>query len=194
MASSIVSSLPRFGFSSNIADVGGSADKMQSYGIGVGMQFAIGLVLAILTFLVGCCFCCCRCCCNWCGGREPDEGGYSKCQRWGTFVVMALFALGVAAFAVIGYLNNNQVSAAITGDAGVIQSLTDLIGNTIFFLIGTPTSVPQPSAGVSMPATQGLTGILLTIVTSITSSLGTVQAKLADTGIIFVRVPTCQLI
>jgi hypothetical protein len=88
--------LPRFGYVSNLGAVVKDNSQAVSYGIGIAIQFAYGLVLAILTVLVGCCFCWCRCCCNWCGGREPIDGGYTKCQRWGTFTIMLVFALVVA--------------------------------------------------------------------------------------------------
>jgi hypothetical protein len=91
---SLLKALPRWGFPSKLGEV---LDKgsYANYGIGVGIQAAYGIVLAILTFFVGCCFCCCRCCCNWCGGREPEPEGYTKCQRWGVFVLMFLFAIAV---------------------------------------------------------------------------------------------------
>jgi hypothetical protein len=96
IGATILKNMPRFGFAASLsAVVGGSSSDQVGYGIGIAIQFAYGLVLAVLTLLVGCCFCWCRCCCNWCGAREPLEGGYTKCQRWGTWLIMLVFALGV---------------------------------------------------------------------------------------------------
>ncbi len=94
-AADLRAALPRWGYSADIGDLAGPSDKIQSYGIGVAIQLGYGVALAILTVLVGCLFCCCRCCCNYCGGREPEVLGYTKCQRWGTLTVMFLFSAAV---------------------------------------------------------------------------------------------------
>ncbi len=95
LAADFRAALPRWGYSSDMGDLAGPSSKMQSYGIGVAIQAAYGVGLAILTLLVGCFFCLCRCCCNYCGGREPEELGYTKCQRWGTLAVMFVFSAAV---------------------------------------------------------------------------------------------------
>ncbi len=134
VAAEFRSKLPRWGFPSDISVVAGGGKQAADYGIGVGIQFGYGIVLAILTVLVGCCFCICRCCCNWCGGREPEEFGYTKCQRWGTLAVMTVFALAVTAFSALGWFNNQQVTEVIVGKTGVMQAGIDLMGNTIFLM------------------------------------------------------------
>jgi hypothetical protein len=164
--------------------VGGGGQKAADYGIGVAIQFAYGIVLAILTLLVGCCFCLCRCCCNWCGGREPEEFGYTKCQRWGTLGVMLFFALAVAAFSALGWYHNQQVTEVITGKTGIIQAGIDLMGNTIFLMSGTD-SVPGLQPSVPITSLYNLFGDIKNSVNTIVPAINT-TINTIGTGV-FVR-------
>jgi hypothetical protein len=177
--------LPRWGFPSDISVVGGGGQQAADYGIGVGIQFGYGIVLAILTVLVGCCFCICRCCCNWCGGREPEEFGYTKCQRWGTLTVMTVFALAVTGFAAEGWYSNQLMTEVIVGKTGVMQAGIDLMGNTIF-LMSAQTSVAgiQPSVPITSIYTlfKDIQGSVNSIVPAINDTINTI-----GTGV-FVRI------
>ena len=185
---SIVSQMPRFGYATSLSSVvgGGSSDYV-SYGIGVGVQFAYGIGLAILTLLVGCCFCWCRCCCNWCGARESLAGGYTKCQRWGAWTGMLVFSLVVAWLAVFGIYSNIQVSQAAVGTSGgIVPAITQLLANTAYFISG---AVPQTGNAITSPP---LTSLLAQTGAQITALVPTVQALLAQTGIISTGVPAFE--
>ena len=185
LGASVLRLVPRFGFPSSLAAaIGGSSSDQTGYGIGIGIQFAYGLVLAILTLLVGCCFCWCRCCCNWCGAREPLEGGYTKCQRWGTWLLMLVFTLAVVALCVFGWYNNNQLTQSAVGPStGLFDIVKNLLGNTIFFLDGTVAQV-----GTAIPASQPpITVLLGTVKTQIPTAVTNIQGLLAQTGFLFVR-------
>lgn len=183
---SIVSQMPRFGYATSLsAVVGGGSSDYVSYGIGVGVQFAWGIGLALITVLVGCCFCWCRFCCNWCGAREALPGGYTKCQRWGAWTVMLVFSLVVAWFAVFGVYSNIQVSQSTVGSSsGIVPSITQLLANTAYFISG---AVPQTGNAITSPP---LTSLLAQTGAQITALVPTVQALLAQTGVISTGVPT----
>lgn len=142
-ATELRSNIPRWGFPANF-----DATDM-NYWIGVGINFGYGIVLAILTIFTLLFFCCCRFGCNKCGGKDPQEGGYSAKERWGVFVILALFACCSAAFSAVGFVGNDGLTSSIAGTNGINNTMLGVFDDIAGFIVSVRDLLNQISSQVS---------------------------------------------
>ncbi|XP_064287154.1 prominin-1-A-like [Passer domesticus] len=108
------------------------------YELGFLVCMALGVVLAILVPLVGCCFCCCRCC-GHCGGRMyQKQGRRMRCRRralWASVLLLSAFLL---AGGVCALISNTRFSQAVKS---TFPNVNNTLGDVQTYLASIPQQV-----------------------------------------------------
>lgn len=106
---------------------------------------APGIVLAVLLSLAFVGFIVLRCVFNQCGGRSPDEKGYSRCDLIVPSVIFVACSLAVFICAVFTVAQNTNIS---DGVSGVLDSLNITLENIEIFTANLET--PMLAANVKL--------------------------------------------
>lgn len=138
---------------------------------------APGIVFAVLTSLACVGFVVLRCVCNKCGGRNPREKGYTRCDIVVPSVVFLVCTLAVFICAVVTVAQNSNVSDGVNS---VLQSLNTTLANIEIF--ATNLQTPLATAEVRVKAASVSVASKVAGLEWITADGATLASMLQDFG------------